>query len=197
MKTVTSIVSIVALGLSSLTGCGEAVVIGEGAPETRCGLAPQTTVELVVEQFHATWTARSIQENCMKLYQEHIQQLIAQGICDELTCQEKYKGEAKTCSYNYAVAVNKPGVTRCGAQVLLVPAEVLPEEYVMNFAQNVDTDGDGVSNFDEYVGGSDPCTANSLDVCQSDGELDYDEDGLPNDSDPAPSCPGTDQTPCI
>jgi hypothetical protein len=197
MKSFSYIVLVTALSLTCLTGCGEAVVIGEGAPDERCGLAPQATIELLIEQSHSTWTARNIQENCMALYQEHVQKLLAEGQCDEITCPEQIKGEAHKCSYDYAVAVNKPTVTRCDAQVLLVPAGVLPEEYVMNFAQDVDTDGDGVSNFDEYVGGSDPCTANSLDVCQSDGDLDYDHDGLSNDSDPAPTCPGTNEIPCI
>ncbi len=195
MKSFTSIPSVVALSLC-LAGCGETVVIGEGAPDPKCGLAPRSTIELLGEQMIARGQAIVADNSCMEKYQQHLQELKDQGVCTEENCWKLIGKEAKVCSYQYAVTVNEPTVTRCGAQVLVVPKGVLPEEYVMNFEQQVDTDGDGVSNYDEYEGFSDPCTANSVDVCKSDGELDYDEDGLPNDSDQYPSCPGLETPAC-
>lgn len=182
--------------LGTLAGCGGNVLIGEGDSNATCGLAPQSTIKVLGEQADAEVLAISLEQDCMDKYQQHVQALISQGSCDEVSCPQQIKGEANTCSYNYAMAINKPTESRCGAQVLLVPKGVAPEEYIMNFSQE-DTDGDGVSNFDEYKGHSDPCVENSLDSCKSDGDMDYDNDGLPNATDPAPTCPGSSESPCI
>jgi hypothetical protein len=195
MKLITSIV-LFGLGLV-LSACSGNAIIGEGAVDEKCGLAPQSTIKMLSDQADATELAISLNQACMDKIQKQVQELIAQGKCDEITCPQQFKGAANKCAYEYAIAVNQPGVKSCGAQVLLVPAGVLPEDYVVNFAQGVDTDGDGVSNYDEYVGHSDPCNPDSLDVCQSDGVQDYDGDGLLNTKDPAPNCPGTQETPCI
>jgi|GEM_PF-4072210 len=59
-----------------------------------------------------------------------------------------------------------------------------------NFGVGKDSDGDGLLDEIEIAEtGTNPCESNSCEGATPDGALDSDEDGIPNFSDPNPSCP--------
>lgn len=171
-------------------GCGGNVVVDQD-----CGEMPQSTVALRKEWDEAVAKANADAAACVKPINEAVQKCIEET-GDNVGCPKPYFGAYHSCDYQYVTTINGPAEERCGVQVYDVPEGIAPEDYVHNVSFD-DFDGDGMSNFEEFLGKSDPCEPNSIDVCKTDGERDSDGDGMLDADDPAPFCPGDSPVPCV
>lgn len=141
----------------------------------------------------ATGVDQNPDEGCMA---------VADGMKDE--CDEYYKHEDESCENWYAKRVNKQTLRVCGIRIFGNEGGQLPYDengYQMINVLEGDFDGDGISNWMEYLMGYNPCTPWSFGQCIDDADLDYDADGIPNGTDEFPICnpqdPGEYQIDCV
>lgn len=83
--------------------------------------------------------------------------------------------------------VNKIPVRECGAFIYTINGEPGDPDYSLE-VNDEDSDGDGISNLNEYYMGLNPCTPHAFGSCSNDADLDYDADGIPNSEDESPRC---------
>lgn len=105
------------------------------------------------------------------------------------TCDATFKSDQDSCNDGYARNANRIPERACDTSIFTIPWGAVEEDY----------DGDGLSNVDEFYMGLNVCTQNTLGCNQpSDGQLDYDDDGLENAVDARPRCPVTlDDADCV
>ncbi len=133
-----------------------------------------------------------------------------QGCLDNLyiqksACEDNLQDDENICRKWHAKRVNKIPLRVCGTRIFDNSNGGLPEnedgdlEYIM--MDEEDFDGDGISNWYEFLMGYNPCSSKSFGSCIDDATLDYDADGIPNWEDPYPLCnmedPGEYHSDCV
>lgn len=114
-------------------------------------------------------------------------------------CMPAYQADGDACNKYYAMKSNKIPLRECGLRIISVTGEPGTQSFDFHVLDG-DQDGDGISNFFEFLMGYNPCTKQSF-GCVNDADLDYDKDGKPNGADDLPLCnptdPGEYQSDCI
>lgn len=105
-------------------------------------------------------------------------------------CQNSYHQTYDNCYRFTAWRANKTTMRLCDAKVLIYtpPNETNTLWGTLSGVISEDTDGDGISNFDEYQLLLNPCDTHSYGSCSADAELDGDFDEVPNGKDELPYC---------
>jgi len=96
-------------------------------------------------------------------------------------CQDNYATANAVCEEYHAWRANKTIGRLCHAEVMHFDGK-------QSAGVTVDSDGDGLSNFEEFLLYLNPCSKTSYGSCVKDAELDGDFDGIPNGQDPLPYC---------
>lgn len=111
------------------------------------------------------------------------------GSC-QAYCQQNYHSSYDNCYKYTAWRANKTTVRLCGAKVWTYtpPTDTGVPYGTLGGVTTEDTDGDGLSNFEEYQLLLNPCSKTSYGSCTLDAELDGDFDGEPNGTDALPYC---------
>ena len=119
-----------------------------------------------------------------------------QGCLDNLyiqksACEDNWQDSENNCQNLYAKRVNKIPLRVCDTRIFDNSNGGLPEDEDGNLESMMmveeDFDGDGISNWEEFLMGYNPCSSISF-GCIDDATLDYDNDGIPNWEDPYPLC---------
>lgn len=154
-----------------LTACGSDDLMSDNESSCDQGL----TTHVLYEWSEIRTETRS-RMNILRLKEEQ---------CETPECREQIERDiAVTLEYD-SLRVNKPVIRECGAIVYFEPEEEGGWPRI-NF--ETDTDGDGLTDGREYLLGTNPCAKNSISCELEDGELDYDDDGIPNKDDFQPAC---------
>lgn len=107
----------------------------------------------------------------------------------QAACVQTYDWANHSCRYYYELQLNKTPLRECGAVIYVIPPGISPQNYTGGISSEEDTDGDGISNYMEFLIGLNPCEAYSEGECSvGDAAWDYDKDDLPNGQDPVPNC---------
>lgn len=155
------------------------------------------------ELMQSSWVeAKDIHYYCQLQVEERHIDCIEETPDDHTACIEAYDLGVDRCLYWYVVHLSKITIRECGAKIAEVYATQEPESYQVTFDFETDTDGDGISNYEEMLMGMNPCEEYSFGTCNpADADLDYDVDGLPNGEDDLPRCnpsdPSGNQSDCI
>lgn len=175
MRHLTSIIACGIISFASIIGCGG----GSVDPDPM----PSSTIPVV------EWMQLCLQEH------------YARQVGIQTTQQQCFKSGGTTCSddYNIGLADSSRAFEICRRELPMVSAECRNQFNPSSMTH--DSDGDGVSDADEYWMMTNPCEPCSFGGnCQScggggkdssdcDGNQDWDNDGIPNAKDPAPRCP--------
>lgn len=141
---------------------------------------------------HAWEEAKAYNEACRLGAEVDHNECIDDNIEDTETCNDQRDEREAICQDVLMRAVNALPIRECGEPVFIVAGHLDDPNYGYTVNEN-DADGDGISAWDEYLMGLNPCTIKSdyhKDECVNDGTLDYDADGIPNGEDPEPLCHG-------
>ena len=105
-----------------------------------------------------------------------------------IDCTAELNAEQQRCVYWWMRGINKIPLRECGATIFNIVST--PDSSDYHREPNMeDSDGDGISNHDEFQLGMNPCTEYSF-GCDGghDGSYDYDHDGIIDSEDPYPRC---------
>jgi hypothetical protein len=199
MKANLFICCIAALFVIFSSGCGEEInahpdlvtsyycedVDSDAGPtEPNCAVPPSTFL------MQALWAeAQAYRWMCPLEAYDDFTWCIKQQPEKEEECFESLEDQEMVCEYYYATRANKIPLRECGAVIFEMASTPLKPGTHPWVVTLDDTDGDGVSNWHEYWMGLNPCEEYSFGECNpSDGELDYDVDGIPNGEDEFPLC---------
>ncbi|QQR54868.1 hypothetical protein IPG41_06855 [Candidatus Peregrinibacteria bacterium] len=107
-------------------------------------------------------------------------------------CNDQQDEAEARCQYIYMKQVNKIPLRVCGAAVFDVVGEGTSDPNYGYEVNESDSDGDGISTWNEFLMGYNPCSKYSFysGECYTDGELDFDADGESNATDERPLCYG-------
>lgn len=132
---------------------------------------------------------------CQDNASEDEQRCLDQELQPAEDCVEQFQLEQKRCLYWYARKANKIPLRECGAEIFTIiglPDDLGPDVHPISANLDVDTDGDGISNYWEFVMGYNPCTSNSFGCgFPADGTDDFDADGYIDSEDEYPICNGS------
>lgn len=190
---------------STISGC-----TGETGPAGRDGVnghdgkdgqdacqAPDPTFWLIIRDFEeaARYSAYCFADTeaqydiCLVTYKPDDFPCMEAGDCNTY-CLQVYNQNYNNCLHYTAWRANKTITRLCGAKVwTYTPPDELPGmEFGTLTAVDEDTDGDGISNFNEYLLHLNPCDTHSYGSCVKDSELDGDFDEVPNGKDDLPYC---------
>jgi hypothetical protein len=213
-------------GLQGIQGNpGEDGEVGEDGKKGFCAIPADT----IIMQYE--WVqAQSYRNNCLSKSDFHYEDCILNATvnyhdCVEVTgqdqagdggcfdfkvnknkeCDESWNQQDYECHNWYAKRVNKIPLRVCGTRIFDNSDGGLPKSEHGNVESMMvveeDSDGDGISNWMEFLMGYNPCTPHSFGLCIDDADLDYDVDGIPDGEDDFPICnpddPGEYPSDCV
>ena len=181
-------------GIQGLSGTqGIAGIQGPpGSEPQECTSPPPVTYEMGLALAKAETYFMSCSGDTYSTY-NYCLKMANGNLMEEEACFNEWIKADEVCFFFYAKMLNKMPYRECGVKlfeaVYTYDPNTMVETYTTTFLGNTaDFDSDGIADWWETWMGLNPCTANTYGSCIEDGDLDYDDDGIPNAQDEKPIC---------
>ncbi len=172
------------------------LAMSNGCNDVSSGVGDDCQAPLSTQTMRYKWSeVIMISYYCQERASQNMTRCLDEGLQPSDLCIQDQQLEQKRCIYWYGRGVNKIPLRECGAEIFTIignPDDLGPDIHPISANLDVDTDGDGISNYWEFMMGYNPCTPNSF-GCDfpPDGTDDFDADGYIDAEDEYPMCNAT------